>query len=93
MLSGGFGRAINSLLESEVKILNIGLNDNQFDEIQDNPELIDDIFDTQNIKNRIINLLNMEIDSHEEKIADLRNYELETEDEINDNDKKKVGNL
>ena len=84
---------INSLLESEVKILNIGLNDNQFDEIQDNPELIDDIFDTQNIKNRIINLLNMEIDSHEEKIADLRNYELETEDEINDNDKKKVGNL
>ena len=35
----------------------------------------------------------MEIDSHEEKIADLRNYELETEDEINDNDKKKVGNL
>ena len=93
MLSGGFGRAINSLLESEVKILNIGLNDNQFDEIQDNPELIDDIFDTQNIKNRIINLLNMEIDSHEEKIADLRNYELETEDKINDNDKKKVGNL
>lgn len=93
LLSGGLGLSINSLLETEVKILNIGISDSQFEMIRKDEKLIDDIFDEEKIASRIEKLVDIDLLNKDEKITTLREFEVKTNDKINESEKKKVGNL
>ena len=86
-LSGGMGQSINSMLENEVKILNIGYNEEALNELQNNPE-IDDLLDEEKIYYKIMKSLDNNVEVSE---SNMRLYK--SKDEVNGYNNEKVGNL
>ena len=64
-LSGGMGLNINSMLENEVKILNIGYNDEALKELQDTK---DDLLDEEKIYKKIVKSLEEESNPTNEEL-------------------------
>ena len=87
-LVGGVGKNINSMLESEVRILNIGYSKEALDVVQDNME---DILTEESIYNKIKNTFELSQDYTKDNMSI---YENKENDVIEFSNKgEKVGNL
>lgn len=87
-LVGGVGKNINSMLESEVRILNIGYSKEALDVVQDNME---DILTEESIYNKIKNTFEL---NHNYTKDNMSIYENKENDVIEFSNKgEKVGNL